>query len=132
MRILACVLMAGVLLPLPPLVGSVEGAGGERQTWRRDRWEHRERHRPFIVPRDVLIVREGYRPARRPLPPGLWKRYYRHGHLPPGWQRRVRPLPVHVERRLLLLPYGYSRGVVDGHLVVYTERGAVVDLAVLF
>jgi hypothetical protein len=39
---------------------------------------------------------------------------------------------VYVERELVPLPYGYSRGIIDGQLVVHDRRGLIVDVAVLF
>jgi hypothetical protein len=82
--------------------------------------------------RDIVVIRDYYRPYYRPLPPGLQKKYYRAGYLPPGWAKRVRPVPVYVERQLIPVPYGYHRGLIDGHAVVYNERGFILDVAVLF
>ena len=45
----------------------------------------------------------------------------------------MEPFPVAVERQLVVLPAGYSRGVVDGHAVIYNPRTQVIfDVAVLF
>jgi hypothetical protein len=45
----------------------------------------------------------------------------------------MEPFPLAVERQLVVLPYGYRRGVIDGHAVIYNPRTQViVDLAVLF
>jgi hypothetical protein len=54
----------------------------------------------YFQPRDARIVTEYYAPNYRELPPGLRKKLYRNGHLPPGWERTIRPLPVVVERQL--------------------------------
>ncbi len=86
----------------------------------------------YFRERDVYVVREYYRPYYRPLPPGLRKRYYRTGHLPPGWAKRMRPVPVYIEREMVAVPRGYRRGIIDGHVVVYSPRGVIVDVAVLF
>ncbi len=63
---------------------------------------------------------------------GLAWRYQRTGQLPPGWAKRMRPIPAHVERRLGALPRGYRRGIVDGRAIVYAPGGLVIDVAVLF
>jgi len=86
----------------------------------------------YFRDRDVVVIRDYYRPYYRPLPPGLQKKYARSGYLPPGWARRVRPVPVYIERELPRVPRGYHRGVIDGRAVVYDDRGFILDIAVLF
>jgi hypothetical protein len=82
---------------------------------------------------DVRVIREYYAPRYRSLPPGLQKKYARTGQLPPGWQKKMQPLDPVVERRLVALPAGYSRGIVDGRAVIYDDRTHVmVDMAVVF
>jgi hypothetical protein len=81
---------------------------------------------------DIEVVRRYYAPRYRDLPPGLRKKYERTGQLPPGWQKKMEPLPLAVERECTVLPAGYRRGVIDGHAVIYTSRGTVIDVAVLF
>jgi len=79
-----------------------------------------------IPQRDVIVVRDHYRGNR--LPPGLSRKFARGGALPRGWQRRVRPVPVVIERRLAPLPYGYRRGIYDGAYIVYdSRRGILAD-----
>src|SRR5665213_2588551 len=56
----------------------------------------------------------GYYDGPRNLPPGLRKKYYRNGTLPPGWQKRFRPMPPVLIRELPPVPYGYQRGYYDG------------------
>ena len=86
-----------------------------------------------FLPREVRIIREYYAPRYRNLPPGLQKKYRRSGQLPPGWQKKMEPFPVAVERQMTVLPGGYSRGVIDGHAVIYNSRTQVIaDIAVLF
>jgi len=97
--------------------------------YRDDRYYRGDR---YFRDRDVVVIRDYYRPYYRPLPPGLRHRYYRDGYLPPGWARRIRPVPVYVERDLVVVPRGYHRGVIDGHAVVYNDRGFILDVAVLF
>lgn len=82
---------------------------------------------------DVRVIREYYAPRYRGLPPGLQKKYARTGQLPPGWQKKLEPLDPVVERRLVALPAGYRRGIVDGRAVIYDNRTHVmVDMAVVF
>ena len=82
---------------------------------------------------DVGVLRGYYAPRYRNLPPGLQKKLARTGHLPPGWERRVEPFPVIVERRLVVLPPDYRRGVIDGNAVIYAPRsGIIIDATVLF
>jgi hypothetical protein len=82
--------------------------------------------------REVEILRSHYAPRYRNLPPGLAKKYARTGQLPPGWQKKMEPFPVVVERELVVLPAGYRRGVFDGHAVIYNSSGMIIDVAVLF
>jgi len=82
---------------------------------------------------DVRVIREYYAPRYRSLPPGLQKKYARTGQLPPGWQKKMQPLDPVVERRLVALPAGYRRGIVDGRAVIYDDRTHVmIDMAVVF
>lgn len=82
--------------------------------------------------RDLEIIRRHYGPKYRNLPPGLRKKYTKTGQLPPGWQKKMEPFPVVLERDCAPLPAGYHRGVFDAHAVIYNARGVIVDVAVLF
>ena len=82
--------------------------------------------------REVEVIRAHYAPRYRNLPPGLAKKYARTGQLPPGWQKKMEPFPVVVERELVALPAGYRRGVFEGHAVIYNSSGMIIDVAVLF
>jgi hypothetical protein len=84
-------------------------------------------------PREVCLIREYYAPRYRSLPPGLQKKYRRTGQLPQGWQKKFEPFPLVVERELVALPYGYRRGVIDGHAVVFNpDTQVVIDVAAIF
>jgi hypothetical protein len=129
--------IAGILLSGTVFVERAE-AGDKKKGYSRyedhgqvrgGRYYHGDR---YFHDRDVVVIREYYRPYYRPLPPGLRHRYYRTGHLPPGWAKKMRPVPVYVERELVVVPHGYHRGVIDGHAVVYNDRGFILDVAVLF
>lgn len=62
----------------------------------------------------------------RNLPPGLRKKYYRNGTLPPGWQKRFRPMPPVLIQQLPPVPYGYQRGYYDGYAVVVDPRTRII------
>jgi Ni/Co efflux regulator RcnB len=128
---LLTVMIAGVLLGGTMFVQSAEAGDRRRGDRRESRWD-RDDHRRHFRGRDVVVIRDYYRPYYRPLPRGLQHRYYRSGYLPRGWAKRVRPIPVYVERDLVRVPRGYRRGIIDGHAVVYNDRGFILDVAVLF
>jgi hypothetical protein len=82
---------------------------------------------------ELRVIHDYYAPRYRSLPPGLQKKLARGGQLPPGWQKKLQPFPVEIERQLVVLPPYYSRGVLDGHAVIYNTRSHVmIDVAVLF
>jgi hypothetical protein len=94
---------------------------------------HKDNRRCYLESRDVVIVREYYAPRARALPPGLAKKYERTGQLPPGWIKKIEPLPVEVERRMVVLPPEYRRGYIDGAVVVYSPKTHVaIDIAAVF
>lgn len=82
--------------------------------------------------REIDVVRTHYAPRYKKLPKGLQKKYARTGQLPPGWQKKMEPFPVELERHCAPLPTGYRRGVIDAHAVIYNSRGTIIDVAVLF
>ena len=86
-----------------------------------------------FLPREVRLIRGYYGTRFQGLPPGLQKKYRRTGQLPPGWRKKMEPLPTAIERQLEVLPPEYSRGVIDGHAVIYKPGTQVIfDIAVLF
>ena len=62
----------------------------------------------------------------RDLPPGLRKKYYRTGTLPPGWQKKIRPFPPELVRVLPPPPPDCERGYIDGVAVVYDRRTRII------
>ena len=144
MKRLMSVVLAGVLLGSVGFATRVDASDRDRdrREWKHRRAHDRERDRDreyrfgrrnrYFVDREVHVIREYYRPHHRQLPRGLRHKYYRTGYLPHGWAKRMRPVPVYVERQLAVLPHGYHRGIIDGHAVVYNSRGLIIDLAVLF
>jgi hypothetical protein len=87
----------------------------------------------YFEDRDVRVIHEYYSREPRKLPPGLQKKLYRTGRLPPGWERKMQPLPVVVERQLTPCPPDYRRGFIDGQVVVYNPRTQVIlDISAVF
>jgi hypothetical protein len=132
-----CVLVLSVLIAAP---AAAKHWHDEGKHWNKHRNGHDDDDRDFdhgaancyFQPHDVRIIREYYEPRYRSLPPGLAKKYARTGHLPPGWQRKMEPLPVAVERELVVLPPDYRRGYIDGSVVVYSPRTQVmIDIVTL-
>ena len=79
------------------------------------------------------VIRDYYAPRYQSLPPGLRKKIARGGQLPAGWQKRMQPFPVEIERRLAPMPRDYGRGVIDGHAVIFrTGPETVIDVTALF
>ena len=104
-----------------------------RDEERDDDRRHASARSCYFEQRDVHVLTEYYAPQYRSLPPGLQKKLYRTGHLPPGWERRIQPVPVVVERQLVALPPDYRRGFIDGYVVVYSPRTQVIiDVAAVF
>jgi len=99
---------------------------------------HGKKHRKhdddcYFRAEDRRVIVDYYAPRVRDLPPGLRKKYYRTGHLPPGWARRIEPVPVYVERQLPPIPPDYRRGFIDGNVVVYNPRTQVmIDVVAVF
>lgn len=79
----------------------------------------------YFRPADESYLHEYYRgPAN--LPPGLRKKYYRTGTLPPGWEKRFQPFPPAVIVQLPPVPAYYDRGYIDGYAVVYDRRTRII------
>jgi hypothetical protein len=91
------------------------------------RYKHQEQRYFRDEDHDYLVR---YYDGPRNLPPGLRKKYYRNGSLPPGWQQRFRPMPPQVIVELPPVPYGYQRGYYDGYAVVVDPRTRIIYDAV--
>jgi len=130
-KALLTVMMAGVLL------GGVfadRAEAGDRGHGKRGHGNARYRddgyYGGYARPHNVVVVRNYYRPYYRPV--AYPYRYYRGGYLPPGWAKRVVPVPVYLEPQFVPVPYGYQRGFIDGHAVVYNRNGFILDIAAVF
>jgi hypothetical protein len=76
--------------------------------------------------REDYAVVQRYYGGPRDLPPGLRKKYYRTGTLPPGWQKKIRPFPPELVRVLPPPPPYCERGYIDGVAVVYDRRTRII------
>ena len=131
MKIVICA--ATLALFVIPLSAAAHGRPDKHYAERVERVPARGEVHVVFSRGDVGVLRGYYAPRYRNLPPGLQKKLARTGHLPPGWERRVEPFPVIVERRLVVLPADYRRGVIDGNAVIYSPRsGIIIDATVLF
>jgi hypothetical protein len=90
---------------------------------RRDRGD--DRGDRYFRDQDAAYLRQHYA-GQKDLPPGLRKKYYRTGKLPPGWEKRFRPFPQDVIVRLPPPPPNCERGYIDGYAVVYDRRTRVI------
>jgi Ni/Co efflux regulator RcnB len=132
--VIAGVLLGGVLTSHAEAGDKGRGKRGrvEARYYRDyDRDDYRRyRGNRYFRQRDVVVIRDYYRPHYRPV--AVHHHYYRGGYLPAGWRTRVRPVPVYVEREFIPVPYGYHRGFIDGHVVVHNSRGFILDIAAAF
>ena len=129
MRSLMLLVVTGCMALSPPSTKARDHDDDHgRKHWKDDDDEDHERHRRYgdsCFREEHLRVIHGYY-HERGLPPGLAKKYYRTGELPPGWERRIQPFPYEVERGLPPVSAGYARGYVDGYAVIYQPRTHVV------
>lgn len=87
----------------------------------------------YLSPHDVALIERYYRERTRPAPAGLSRQLQRTAHLSPGWEQRLEPLPVTVDRELAVLPHGLRRGLLDGYAVIYDlKTETIVDAVALF
>ena len=131
MKRLLTVIMAGVLFGGVLATSAEAGDRGRGRRGREVRYYRDGGHyRGYARPRNVVVVRNYYRPYYRPVPYAY--RYHRGGYLPPGWRTRVVPVPVYLEPQFVAVPHGYHRGFIDGHAVVYNSRGFILDISAVF
>lgn len=131
--ILAGVVLGGVL-STPAEAGDRRGHGRKavRYYSHHDHDDFRRyRGRVYYRPRDIVVIRDYYRPHYRPVP-RVVHHYHRGGYLPPGWRKKIVPVPVYLEPHLIPVPHGYHRGFIDGHAVVYNSRGFILDIHAVF
>jgi hypothetical protein len=82
-------------------------------------------HSRYFRREDYATI-ERYYTGPRNLPPGLRKKYYRTGRLPPGWQKKLQPFPPDLVRQLPPPPPNCDGGYIDGVAVVYDRTSRVI------
>ena len=136
MRAMVLLFIAGLMAPAIQPVLAWDQQGHEKH-WkdREDQGEGHYRRRGYqgecFRDADLRRIHDYYCP--RGLPPGLQKKFYRTGQLPPGWQRKMQPFPYEIERELPPVPEGCARGYMNDFAVVYQPRtGLIVDIHAVF
>ena len=133
MRVFVWIMCVGLLLGSTAASGEQNRHAPKKHAPDPDRGVVQGGVRVVFSTQDVEVIREHYAPQYRDLPPGLRKKLARTGTLPPGWQKKLEPFPVRLERRLGALPDDFRRGVIDSQIVIYNRHTQViVDVAVLF
>jgi hypothetical protein len=100
-----------------------QGKGNKRGQNDNDQGQDENSH--YFRREDYAIVQRYYG-GPRDLPPGLRKKYYRTGKLPPGWQKKVQPFPPELVRVLPPPPPNCERGYVDGVAIVFDRRTRII------
>ncbi len=103
-----------------------KGKGQKDRDNDQDEKHHEKENRGgYFRTQDYVYVRQFYGgPAS--LPPGLRKKYYRTGTLPPGWEKRFQPFPPLLVQQLPPLAPYYDRGYIDGYAVVVDRRTRII------
>jgi hypothetical protein len=86
---------------------------------------NKDRGSHYFRQEDHQVIERYYR-GPRDLPPGLAKKYYRTGTLPPGWQKHFQPFPPQLVAYLPPPPPNCERGFVDGQAVVFDRKTRVI------
>lgn len=125
----ACLGIGPLSSLLVPAYGQGKGKGkGKGPKNKHDDDEHGPdggRGGRYFRSEDIVVVQRYYQ-GPRDLPPGLRKKYYRTGELPPGWQKKIRPFPPELVRVLPPPPPNCERGYIDGVAVVYDRTTRII------
>jgi hypothetical protein len=105
--------------------GNGKGKGNKNKEKEENGGEHAGPDSHYFRRDDYAAVQRYYTGPSN-LPPGLRKKYYRTGRLPPGWQKKLRPFPPELIRQLPPPPPNYERGYIDGVAVVYDRKTRVI------
>lgn len=90
-------------------------------------------HGCLFEPNDLRVLTHYYVPGRRSLPAEIEKTLYRTGHLPAGWEHKIKPPSLSAELRLTPLPHNYRRGYIDRYAIVYDPaKQIILDVAPVF
>jgi hypothetical protein len=92
-------LLTAILFGFIPLSSAVSFAenyydhGRDKGKKKRQNEDHGgDQDRRYFRSEDFSLL-DGYYSGPRNLPPGLRKKYYRTGALPPGWEKKLQPFP---------------------------------------
>ena len=112
--------------PLPTILaqGKAQGKGKGRNKERGD--DQGDDHVSVYFRREDYAAVQRYYAGPRDLPPGLRKKYYRTGTLPPGWKKKMQPFPPELVRALPPPPPDCERGYVDGVAIVYDRKTRII------
>ena len=102
-----------------------KGKGKHKHDDEDDNDQGQRGHSSYFRAEDQDDLRRYYS-GPRDLPPGLRKKYYRTGQLPPGWEKKMRPFPPELLRRLPPPPPNCERGYIDGVAIVYNRTTRII------
>jgi hypothetical protein len=105
--------------------GKGKGKGHQHDHDDEDNDWNRGRSGRYFRQQDYAVVQRYY-DGPRDLPPGLRKKYYRTGTLPPGWQKKLRPFPPALIQVLPPPPPNCEFGYMDGVAVVYDRKTRII------
>lgn len=103
--------------------GKGMGKGNKENQQHED--QSRDHDSPYFRREDYGAVQRYYT-GPRDLPPGLRKKYYRTGKLPPGWEKKMQPFPPELVRLLPPPPPNCERGYIDCVAVVYDRTTRII------
>jgi hypothetical protein len=83
------------------------------------------RHAVYFRPEHRTVIVNYYGGVQN-LPPGLAKKWMRTGSLPPGWERRMRPVPIVVVHEMGPICATCGVGVIDRCAVVYDRKTRII------
>jgi len=104
--------------------GQGKGHGKDKKN-RQDDSRDGDRESRYFRDQDYGRIAQYYGGPRN-LPPGLRKKYYRTGTLPPGWQKKMQPFPSELVRQLPPQPPNCEFGYIDGVAVVYDRKTRII------
>ena len=105
--------------------GKGKGKGKDKDKSNQDK-DHGSNQGSHYFRREDYSAVQRYYNGPHDLPPGLRKKYYRTGKLPPGWEKKMRPFPPELIRVLPPPPPNCERGYIDGVAVVYDRKTRII------
>jgi hypothetical protein len=125
-------LLTAILFGFIPLSSAVSFAenyhdhGRDKGKKKRQNEDHGgDQDRRYFRSEDFSLL-DGYYSGPRNLPPGLRKKYYRTGALPPGWEKKLQPFPPELVRQLPPPPPNCERGYINGVAIIYDRKTRII------